>query len=655
MIEIKATKAAPEENAAERYVLKSLDKKSSFPLVFGAFVTGVALYVKSLFMQGPAQPDQGAAAAPKGPNDASNDRAQPAAHKWQVVSVNDDIETTRSPSLDTFDGGSERKAFAIRFAGSSVDLVDDMPFDFVKASVRSNWDAFAVSPILPTPSNDNHGPASPAASAPSGGSAGDGETTSKKPQDRDDDDEPDDEVINRAPRLSGPVYLRDVVGCATLVIALTDLLRNAEDPDGDTLTVTQLSVSSGTLIYSGAEWIYDGDAIGPVTLTYKVTDGHYSVQQTAYFSVVPQPPIIGDDSDNLLLGSMCADDIAGMGGDDNIDGRGGNDVIDGGAGHDHIVGGDGNDVIFARAGNDVVFGGAGDDQISGGDGHDRLFGEAGDDIIFGDNGDDLIDGGDGHDLLSGGAGNDLVDGGADDDTIEGGEGNDQLSGGSGNDLIAGNSGNDVIAGGVGNDVLQDGHGMDVVDGGSGDDTVIAAADAANDVFDGGDGHDTISYAEATEELTIDVAAGKASGIEIGEDSIAGFENVVGGQSDDVFVAGNDPVSFTGNGGNNQFVFGSVAPPEDNVVLHEIIDFKPGDLIKMSRWDIFEEVFKETEDQLETIYGDKVDDDDARIRYHRDEHNHLDKTVIEADLDGDHVYEIKISLHGNHALLIVENH
>ena len=94
-------------------------------------------------------------------------------------------------------------------------------------------------------------------------------------------------------------------------------------------------------------------------------------------------------------------------------------------------------------------------------------------------------------------------------------------------------------------------------------------------------------------------------------------------------------------------------PHPAIIFHEIVDFKPGDLIKMSKYDIFEEVMDQAEDALEQIYGEKIDEDGASIRYRRD-HDNIDRTVIEADLNGDNEYEITIALHGNHALLLVEN-
>ena len=500
-----------------------------------------------------------------------------------------------------------------------------------------------MSPVIPTPSNDNYSSGQPSVRvlelSADGGSASRAKppTDDDLPGDEDEDNEPDvdADVDNRAPRVTAPVYLKDVIGCSTLVIGLTQLLGNAEDPDGDVLTVRELSVSSGTLTQSGAEWIYSGGPLGPVTIAYKVSDGQYAIQQTAHFSVLAQPPIYGDDADNVLLGSMCSDEIAGMDGDDNIDARAGHDVVDGGTGRDHIVGGAGDDVLYGRDGNDLIFGGIGNDHIFGGAGDDRLFGEAGDDVVFGDDGDDLLSGGVGHDIL------------------DGGDGDDQLEGGVDNDKLIGGAGNDQLAGGDGYDVIQDGSGSDIVEGGSGDDTLIAATDQAADEFDGGSGEDTLSYAETVEGVRVDLNEGDATGVEIGEDSISGFENVVGGSGDDVFIAGSEAATFAGNGGNNEFVFGSSATPEHPIAFYEILDFKPGDLIKMSKYDIFEKVMDQAQDELESIYGEKIDEDGASIRYRRD-HDNPDRKVLEADLNGDAEYEITITLYGNHALLIVDN-
>jgi Ca2+-binding RTX toxin-like protein len=324
---------------------------------------------------------------------------------------------------------------------------------------------------------------------------------------------------------------------------------------------------------------------------------------------------------------MCADDIVGGDGDDNIDGRAGHDAISGGGGADHIVAGSGNDTVFGGAGHDIVFGGAGDDHISGGAGNDRLHGGDGDDIIFGDAGDDTLSGGSGNDLLSGGDGNDLVDGG---------------------------DGDDHIAGGAGDDVLMNGEGEDVVLGGAGNDHVVAALDADDDFYDGDAGCDTLDYSAATQSVTVNLAYGTASGVEIGEDTISGFETVIGGAGDDHFVAGSAPTVLAGGGGENLFEFGSTTKAsEPGAVRHEILDFEVGDRIRMSKYDIFERALDELEDRFEDVYGHEIDDDDIAIRYRQDRTDDIDRTIIEADLNKDDLYETTINVHGRHAFVFIE--
>ncbi|HEY5798543.1 MAG TPA: family 16 glycoside hydrolase, partial [Bosea sp. (in: a-proteobacteria)] len=137
--------------------------------------------------------------------------------------------------------------------------------------------------------------------------------------------------------------------------------------------------------------------------------------------------------------------------------------------------------------------------------------------ILGTAGDDELTGTAGDDVILAVAGDDAVLAGAGNDTVEGGDGDDVLGGGEGNDLIEGGEGDDELAGGVGDDVLQ---------GGAGD-----------DLLDGGEGVDTADYGDDTAGVTVDLAAGSASGDEAGEDELVSIENVIGGVGDDV-IAGN---------------------------------------------------------------------------------------------------------------------
>lgn len=630
MIEVKGTKAeAQETDASQRYVLKSMDKKSYMPIALGVFLTGLALYLKSFF-PGQANSEE---RKPVAEDDGDVGATGPRLAQAQPLAVpSDPAAETETGSLPASKGRTDSEGMpeeALPFAQFA--LVESPAFDFRQPETPSSRGGMMPSPSLERPANDNRGGGGP---TPDSHGATGGDPGGDDPPDEDDgsgdggsgdggdtdalapcgtpdcDDDPCDgdnddrsPAGNRAPRVSGPVYLMDVAGCATLAIGLTDLLRNAHDPDGDTLSVKNVSASSGTLALSQEGWNFQGSPhhLGPVTVTYQITDGEFTVDQVAYFSVVKQPLIAGTDGDDMLLGSMCADGIDGADGNDNIDGRAGDDVISGGKGDDHIVAGDGDDVVFGGDGDDIVFGGAGNDHLSGGEGNDGLFGESGDDVIHG------------------GGGNDTIDGGA------------------------------------GDDLLFDGDGEDVVMGGGGNDHVVAALDNGDDAFDGGEGCDTLDYSGATEGLLVDLANGVASGLEIGKDCITGFETVLGGQGDDHFVVGDEAVVLAGGGGENTFEFSApYQSVQTSPVLHEILDFQVGDRIRMSRYHIFEEAFDEMEDRFGDIYGDDADDDDVAIRYRHDRVDEMNRTIIEADFSNDDIWETTITLQGHHVLVMVES-
>ncbi len=121
---------------------------------------------------------------------------------------------------------------------------------------------------------DNHG---------DNGNDGNGDDGTKEDDDQDDDTN----KPNRAPRINGPVYLADVFGCAVALIGLSDLLRGTVDPDGDALSHSRTSaVSSGTLTQTARGWYFDAAMLGPVTVTYLISDGKLSMLQTAEFSVL---------------------------------------------------------------------------------------------------------------------------------------------------------------------------------------------------------------------------------------------------------------------------------------------------------------------------------------------------------------------------------
>ena len=113
------------------------------------------------------------------------------------------------------------------------------------------------------------------------------------------------------------------------------------------------------------------------------------------------------------------------------------------------------------------------------------------------------------------SGNDVLTGTAAIDTIDGREGNDQISGGDGADLLFGGAGNDRIAGNAGNDHI-----------------------------DGGAGFDRALYTDATGGVTINMAAGTASGAGVDSDTLVNIEGIVGSAFADTY----DATGFTGVSG-----------------------------------------------------------------------------------------------------------
>ncbi len=71
-----------------------------------------------------------------------------------------------------------------------------------------------------------------------------------------------------------------------------------------------------------------------------------SAGDTGTNSYLSDPPILGDDNDNIQTGSVRANYIEGRGGNDTIRGLDGADFIDGGLGADRLIGGPGPDVYI---------------------------------------------------------------------------------------------------------------------------------------------------------------------------------------------------------------------------------------------------------------------------------------------------------------------
>ncbi len=103
--------------------------------------------------------------------------------------------------------------------------------------------------------------------------------------------------------------------------------------------------------------------------------------QIAGFQTQGSTPAIATTGNDLIFGTVVADQLDGLDGNDQIQGDAGADVLDGN---------NGDDLLFGQAGNDVLIGGAGSDQLVGGDGNDLLIGGPGNDTLFGQAGADTF-------------------------------------------------------------------------------------------------------------------------------------------------------------------------------------------------------------------------------------------------------------------------
>ncbi|WP_417518115.1 beta strand repeat-containing protein [Minwuia sp.] len=242
------------------------------------------------------------------------------------------------------------------------------------------------------------------------------------------------------------------------------------------------------------------------------------LNQSALLDGVEIVSVIGADGDDVLI----IDDLSGT-----EIGNGGI-VASLGGGADSLNAADATTAVSVDggAGNDTLVSGAGADTLAGGDGTDLLdFGNFGGAVTV-----DLAGG----TANSAATGTDQISGFED---VRGGAGADSLTGDAQNNGILGGAGADTISGGAGNDTLLGDAGNDVIDGGAGDDSLLGDA-----------GNDTVSFASAANAVSVDLAEGNATGD--GNDTLIGFEAVIGSANDDTLVGSDNDDTLDGGAGND---------------------------------------------------------------------------------------------------------
>jgi large repetitive protein len=232
------------------------------------------------------------------------------------------------------------------------------------------------------------------------------------------------------------------------------------------------------------------------------------------------------------------------------------ETVNGTAAGERIVGGIGADTILGNGGDDVLEGRQAADNLQGGAGNDRFVATIGD-------GNDIYNGGtetDTYDLslTAAAATVNLVTGTASSaDT-----GSDTLSlienviGSQGSNTITGSAANNVLDGAGGNDTITGGLGADTVRGGDGADRFIATIGDGNDSYNGGLGIDTYDLSLTTAAATVNLVAGTATSAQIGTDTLAGIENIIGSQGINVITGDGFDNVLSGLGGNDTLAGGA---------------------------------------------------------------------------------------------------
>lgn len=530
------------------------------------------------------------------------------------------------------------------FQGVTIDVAAN-GFRFTMPSVvKSKFAAFSL------PTSDTGAPAAgPVADGASGGDGSSGTGLPGNGSSNGGSSGNPPAAANRAPVSRGPVYLGSGLVNLSMLLMWADFARAAVDPDGDRLSVSAITATSGEFrSYGDNAWIYvpERDKAGIINVTFTLSDGKASIQGQAFLDLRAHPDreIRGTDGDDVLLGTPGKDLIDAGAGDDMVYGRESDDLILGGAGDDLLIGGDGRDVIHGGAGNDRLFGGEGDDVLLGEAGDDILFGEGGRDSLLGGDGNDVLSGGDGDDRLFGEAGNDVLSGDAGKDVLEGGAGHDTLSGGAGDDVAVGNDGDDIFVAGLQPVLEMRMLSATIAQTVEVPDAQAPIVDDGDDVVHGGEGSDSYDASFAVSAVVIDLETGRASGEEIGEDRLTSIENAIGGAGDDTLTASSAVNVLYGHHGDDTFVFGSVASiANGGHGFDEIRDFEVGDKVDLSKLEreLGRLYFDDGEGSialdshehktLVKLYKKMIDDDDAG--------HHVLQLVT--DIDGDQNYEIVI--------------
>jgi len=228
----------------------------------------------------------------------------------------------------------------------------------------------------------------------------------------------------------------------------------------------------------------------------------------------------------LYLGGITASLVAGTGGAVQVtDKKGGVDTlinIEGLSGThsaDSLTGSSGNDYLRGQGGSDTLDGGAGNDWV--------LYNADPGSVTINLQTGQATDGWNGANGLLALGGTDTL---KNIENAEGSDFNDSITGSDGDNRLVGRAGNDTLTGGAGNDSL-----------------------------DGGAGRDILDYSQDTGAVTVNLQTQRATDGSGGQDTVVGFEQVIGSAFNDVLTGTTslNEEGFAGGGGNDTIDGGAI--------------------------------------------------------------------------------------------------
>jgi Ca2+-binding RTX toxin-like protein len=411
--------------------------------------------------------------------------------------------------------------------------------------------------------------------------------------------------VNDAPALTGTqATLMHGTEDVAYSVSAADLLTGFTDVDGDTLSITGLGASSGT-VYDNQDGTYTvtqpANFNGPVTLSYTVTDGlggNTAASLGYVVDAVNDAPtgltlsnasVAENSANGTVIGSFTAIDVDGNAGSSYalLSDAGGRFAVDTQTGVLSVANGT---LLDYETSQSFTI----DAQVTdaGGASFHQQFTIALTNVVENhvytgtDKADLFTATSDDNWLINSMGGKDVITTLGGDDTVNGGAGDDTLSLGGGNDLV----------------LVGPGGGVNVIDGGAGYDVIRATHDGTTIglqsisgielISNGGFKNVDIKGSEQSNNLdfsgtTLDGIASIKGGA--GADTIIGSaanDKIDGGGGADLIAGGRGADSLTGGAGADVFVYHSVAESGLGANADWLMDFKAGtDLIDLSAIDV----------------------------------------------------------------------